>query len=159
MIALAVLAISTATLLLLPPGDTRAQSEAIELDVPRVVLRGVPFTVTLKDPTGVLPEGTPVTLNADQRTYEITTAGAETAIEEVIATADSDLVLVDATGASLASAPVEPIPGWFAILPAVLAIVVALALRQVIAALFLGICWPRRSSTDRSQAPGSACST
>ena len=63
-IALAVLAISTATLLLLPPGDTRAQSEAIELDVPRVVLRGVPFTVTLKDPTGVLPEGTPLTLNA-----------------------------------------------------------------------------------------------
>jgi hypothetical protein len=40
---------------------------------------------------------------------------------------------------TLATAPVAPIPGWFAILPALIAIVVALTLRQVIAALFLGI--------------------
>ena len=69
----------------------------------------------------------------------MTSAGAETAIEDVVVTDDTSVELVDAAGAPLASAPVEPSPGWFAVLPALVAIVVALALRQVIAALFLGI--------------------
>ena len=141
MMALVVLALSMIALVLVPPGagDVRAQAETVELDVPRVVLRGVPFTVTVTDPTGAFPEGTPLTLRAGEQTYEVTSAGAETAIEDVVVAEDTSLVLVDDTGATLASAPVEPIPGWFAILPALVAIAVALALRQVIAALFLGI--------------------
>ena len=134
MAALAVLTVSMATLMLLPPGagGVRAQAEAIELDVPRVVLRGVPFTVTAKDPTGTLAEGTQLTLRAGEDTYEATSAGAETAIEDVVVTDETSVELVDATGATLARAAVEPIPGWFAILPALVAIVVALTLRQVI---------------------------
>jgi hypothetical protein len=67
---LAALGLSMIALLVLPPGagDVRAQAEAIELEVPRVVLRGVPFTVTVEDPTGALPEGTPLTLRAGART-------------------------------------------------------------------------------------------
>jgi Na+/H+ antiporter NhaC len=138
--ALAVLALSMVALVLLPPGagDVRAQARAMELDVPRVILRGVPFTVTVKDPTGTLAEGAPLILQAGKRSYEVTGAGAETAVKDVVVAEDTRLVLVDDTGATLASAAVGPIPGWFAILPALVAIVVALALRQVIAALFLG---------------------
>lgn len=139
--ALTIFGLSVIALLALPPGagDVRAQAEAVELDVPRVVLRGVPFTVTAKDPTGTVAEGAQLTLRAGEDTYEATSAGAETAIEDIVVTDDVSVELVDETGATLASAAIEPIPGWFAILPALIAIVVALALRQVIAALFLGI--------------------
>jgi Na+/H+ antiporter NhaC len=139
--ALAVLGLSMIALLILPPGagGLHAQTGSIELDVPRVVLRGVPFTVTVKDPTGALPEGAPLTLRVGERSYEATSAGAETAIGDVVVPDDATVTLVDTAGATLASAPVEPIPGWFAILPALVAIAVALWLRQVIAALFLGI--------------------
>jgi Na+/H+ antiporter NhaC len=139
--ALATLALSMVALVVLPPGagDLHAQVETVELEVPRVVLRGVPFTVTVKNPSGAIAEGAPLTLRAGERAYEVTSAGAETAIEDVMLGEDTSLVLVGDAGATLATASVEPIPGWFAILPALVAIVVALALRQVIAALFLGI--------------------
>ena len=120
-------------------GEVRAQAQGVQLDVPRVVLSGVPFTVTVNDPAGALGAGAPLTLRVGEQTYEAASAGAETAIEDVVASTDEALTLVDAAGATLATATVAPLPGWFAILPALIAIVVALALRQVIAALFLGI--------------------
>ena len=129
----------TALALLLEAGAARAQTEGVELDVPRVVLDGVPFTVTVKDPAGELVEGTPLILQAGERAFETTSAGAETEIDGVVVSADGTLTLADQAGTTLATAAVAPIPGWFAILPALIAIVVALALRQVIAALFLGI--------------------
>jgi hypothetical protein len=120
-------------------GEVRGQAAGVQLGVPRVVLSGVPFTATVRDPAGDLGEGSPLILRVGENTYEVTIAGAETAIEGVVASADEALTLVDEAGATVATAAVAPIPGWFAILPAVIAIVVALALRQVIAALFLGI--------------------
>ena len=103
--------------------------------------------------------GAPLTLRAGENTYEVTSAGAETAIEDVVVTDDTSVELVDAAGAPLASAPVEPSPGWFAVLPALVAIVVALALRQVIAALFLGIWLGAALVYGSIAASGSACST
>jgi hypothetical protein len=146
-------------LLALGAGEVRAQTEGVALDVPRVVLGGVPFTVTVKDPAGELAEGATLVLRVGERTYEATSAGAETAIAGVSAAADETLALVDAAGTTLATAAVAPIPGWFAILPALIAIVVALTLRQVIAALFLGIWLGAALVYVRSRASGSGCST
>ena len=69
----------TALAPLLGAGAARAQTAGVELDVPRVVLGGVPFTVTVKAPAGVLAEGAPLILRAGERTYEATSAGAEKA--------------------------------------------------------------------------------
>ena len=59
MLALVVLALSTVALVLVPPGAgvVRAQAEVIELDVPRVVLRGVPFTLTRRIRPAQSPRG------------------------------------------------------------------------------------------------------
>jgi len=60
---------------------------------------------------------------------------------EGVTTGDSDvqLSLLDESGAALGSAATIAIPGWLSLVPALLAIIVALVFRQVVPALVLGI--------------------
>ena len=110
------------------------------LTVPGVVLKNVPFDVTVKDPSGRLAEGSTVTLAVGERTYTATLAGGEATIEGVTTDRSAvQLALTDGTGAALGSATTTAIPGFLSLVPALLAIVIALAFRQVLPALVLGI--------------------
>ena len=118
------------------------QAAELEITAPRVVLKNIPFEVTVKAAEGALEEGTPVTLTVNGQSYEASVAEGTATFDEVLSET-SDVALTAAAGpveaASSGTATTHAIPGWFAILPALLAIVLALTLRQVIPALFLGI--------------------
>jgi Na+/H+ antiporter NhaC len=118
-------------------GDAGAQE--IEVGLPKVVLDGVPVQVTVTHPEEMAPAGTPLTLQVGDRTYVAESAGTETVFEDVVVGRGDTVALTDEAGAVLAQAEPNVIPAWFAILPSVVAIALALALRQVIPAMFLGI--------------------
>jgi Na+/H+ antiporter NhaC len=118
----------------------------LEVDAPIVALSGVPISLTL-----ILPEGSPAI------EYRLSTArGSELAsgrIEEGeerlegLRLARPDLPLrldFDAPGAPTVASGSRTIdlrwlPGWVSVLPPLIAIVLAIALREVVASLFLGV--------------------
>jgi Na+/H+ antiporter NhaC len=116
-----------------------AAAQEIELEVPRVVLDGVEVEVTVQDPGEAIAAGTPLVLQVGPRLYTGESTPPETVLGNVVVHRGDTLALLDETGAVLASTQPDVIPAWFAILPSLVAIGLALALRQVIPAMFLGI--------------------
>ncbi len=116
-----------------------ASAQGVSVDVPPVVLAGIEFTVSVSDATAtdsalavrVGDETTPLTYDAE--------AGAWTS-DEVI-TPISGAVQVDVVrgATTIGQATTRAIPGWWSIIPPVLAIAMALAFKRVIPALFLGV--------------------
>jgi len=111
------------------------------LEPPRVALDGVPFDVAV---TGA-PAGARLELDAGPLRFE-TVADAEggAVFGDVIVDEPQSLELVVYTlpatrAVPLSEAPLRVIPGWLSVLPPLLAIFLALALRSVIPALMLGI--------------------
>ncbi|MEM7026341.1 MAG: Na+/H+ antiporter NhaC family protein, partial [Pseudomonadota bacterium] len=86
-----------------------------------------------------LADGTLVTLSVGPATYDAEVEAGKAAFGG-IATDMSDIALAaSSSGTPVASASTRAIPAWLSLLPALLAILMALAFRQVIPALFLGI--------------------
>ena len=110
--------------------------EAATITTPQVALTQVPFEISVSD------------LEAGSR-YQLTVAGLEfeaaadasgTARFSDLAIAESGSVGIQLTGAGLSAVTdLRVIPGWISIMPPVVAIFVALTLRNVIPALLLGI--------------------
>ncbi len=108
-------------------------ADSVAVEVPEIVLRGVPFSVTVRgltDGGAVRTGGQTVPLVAGED-------GAWTASDLRVDGAGP--VEVVRGGRVLASATPRTLPGWLSIVPPLLAIVVALLFRRVIPALFLGI--------------------
>ena len=109
---------------------------ALEIETPAVGLTGVPLEYTV---TGA-PPGETVRLEAAGNTWESTADGSGTATFADVAFADTGAVAITAqAGGEETGAGVRVIPGWVSVLPAVLAITIALTLRNVIPALLLGL--------------------
>ena len=112
-----------------------AAAPAAQVEVPRVILTGIPFSVTVRglDTTAaaavrVAGQTVPLTVGDD---------GALTA--SGLTTGGPAEVEVVQGGAVVGRAATRTLPGWFSILPPLIAIAVALAFRRVIPALFLGV--------------------
>jgi Na+/H+ antiporter NhaC len=120
-----------------PPAQAQ---EDVEIALPDLVLKGVPFDVSVNDPSGRLADGSTVTLTVGGQSYQATVADGEATFAGV-ETGDSEVTaaVADDAGAPVGTASTIAIPAWFSILPALIAIIIALAFRQVIPALFLGI--------------------
>ncbi|MEM7122507.1 MAG: Na+/H+ antiporter NhaC family protein [Pseudomonadota bacterium] len=117
-----------------------AQAEDVAIDAPSVVLHGVPFSVTVSDPEGeIIPEMGPVLQVGDQ-TYPISVVDGEATVEDILVDGGDPIFSIAHGGSeALAEAQAEGLPGWVSVLPALLAILIALVFRQVIPALFLGV--------------------
>ncbi len=117
------------------PTPATAQSEP-SLDVPRAILSGIPFHAEVNLAVGGLA------VRVGGQTYPVT-------IDPETGTASSEAIVAASSGplevellrdvAIIASASRRVIPGWLAIVPPLLAIVIALIFKRVIPALFLGI--------------------
>lgn len=124
--------------MLLAAPTALAQEQSPDVEIPSIVLRDVPFSVTIKAPLDsaatyavrVGQQSFPATYDAEAGAY--VASGVRTEASTVAATVTRD-------GAAVAQAERGTLPGWFSILPPLLAIVVALTFRRVIPALFLGI--------------------
>ena len=114
--------------------STAAEAETIT--TPQVALTEVPFEVVVSD----LQPGSRYQLAAESVRYEAVADESGTARFAAVAIAESGSARIQLTGAGLSTATdLRVIPGWISIMPPVLAIFVALTLRNVIPALLLGI--------------------
>jgi Na+/H+ antiporter NhaC len=110
------------------------------VDVPQVVLRGVDFSVTATDVEA--PESAEVAVRVNGERVPMTyQADAETWTADAVQASASGPVTVQLvrSGTVVAEASTRAIPGWWSVLPPLLAIALALAFRRVVPALFLGI--------------------
>ncbi len=131
------LAAAIAALIALATVGGSAVAQSLEISPPQVVLSDTPFELTVTDPDGALADGTPVVVQSGEHRAEGTLSDGSATVE-LPAVAAGGQITASAAGNS-ATATANVIPGWVSILPAVIAILVALTFRQVIPALFLGI--------------------
>ncbi len=116
---------------------TSVQAADPSIASPSVALNNVAFDIEV----AALPPGQQVTLEiGQQRIRGMSNAeGNATFAGIVVEQADTTNVSVHVAGALLASQTVRVLPGWVSVLPPLVAIVMALALRNVIPALLVGI--------------------
>ena len=109
---------------------------AFEIETPSVGLSGVPATIKVSD----VDWQTDVTLRVDERVWQATAGVNGVAVFKDVVIADAGTAKIDisADGDS-ESADLRVIPGWVSVLPAVMAITIALIFRNVIPALLLGL--------------------
>ena len=127
-------------------GDASPNADNYTLDVPTVALAGVPFEQTVG---AAVPPEEPLTLSIGEESWEVAPDAFEQLEDDLAYEAIVEDVSVPETGdfdmslslgeETLAEGSSLAISGWLSVLPAVLAIVIALATRQVIPSLFLGI--------------------
>jgi Na+/H+ antiporter NhaC len=110
------------------------------VEVPEVVLTGVPFVVTLEDTLG-LGDG-PVRLTFaggdDRAGYSQPVRAGAARIDSVRVGTGTKALVLQAAG-TRQEVPLRVLPGWISLLPPLLAITLALVTRQVVVALLLGI--------------------
>ncbi len=111
-------------------------SNALDIETPAVGLAGVPATFAVAD----VADRADVTLTVGERSFTRESSAEGRAVFADIPPGDVGITTIRArAGADTASTELRVIPGWVSILPAVLAIVIALLFRNVIPALLLGL--------------------
>jgi len=109
---------------------------AIEIESPAVGLTNVPLDYSV---SGVAA-GETVQLSVAGMTFTATADADGNASFADVAIAEAGAATISATaGSAVATADLRVIPGWVSVLPAILAITIALTLRNVIPALLLGL--------------------
>jgi len=109
---------------------------ALDIETPAVGLTGVPLDYTV---SGVAVGADVVLQAGDERYIAIADADGNAHFAQVTLTEHGVATVTATAGGETASQDVRVIPGWVSILPAVLAIAIALTLRNVIPALLLGL--------------------
>ena len=109
---------------------------AIEIETPTVALSGVPLSYIVSD----AEPGAPVRITVRDKSYSaVADADGRAEFSDVVVDEAGEASVSASTGTASAETSVRVIPGWISVLPAVLAIAVALTLRNVIPALLLGL--------------------
>ena len=117
-----------------------AQTE-LEVELPAVALAGGDFDLTLKLGGDAWPERGTVVIEAGGRTLleRELALGDEIELEDVPAPDESGPITVRVVDVARTGASIRVIPGWLSILPPLLAILLAVVLREVVLALVAGI--------------------
>lgn len=116
------------------------QAQEVELDAPPVVLLNVPFTITVRAPGSLDSAG--VTLRAADGTLlasdTLVPLGA-VEFRDIVVSDAAQLPLAVESGEWTASVDGPLLPGWITLLPPLVAIALALILREVVSSLFVGV--------------------
>ena len=117
-----------------------AQAQNAGVDVPSVVLTDIEFTVTVPQDAAAADSGLAVRVG-DERFPLSYDAEAEVWQSDDVRAAESGATTVEVVRGEtvLREASTRAIPGWWSIVPPVLAIAMALAFKRVVPALFLGV--------------------
>ncbi len=111
-------------------------AHAIEVETPAVALSGVSMTYTVSDAT----PGDFVSIAVGGKSFSaIADDNGQAEFTDVAIAAAGETTVTATAGGASAKVSVRVIPGWVSILPAVMAIAIALTLRNVIPALLLGL--------------------
>jgi Na+/H+ antiporter NhaC len=109
---------------------------ALELEAPAVGLSGVPLDYAV---TGAAPDEVVEIVIGGERRSVIADEDGRAEFNDIAIDKAGRTSLRASSGDSVIDAEVRVIPGWLSILPAIIAIVIALTLRNVIPALLLGL--------------------
>lgn len=116
-----------------------------EFEAPRIVLSGIPFEQTIR---AIAPPEQPLTLEVGEEAHEVAPdafsqvedgIAFEATVSDITASGSDIAMTLSQGGEVLAEDSTGSIPGWLSILPALLAIALALITRQVVPSLFFGI--------------------
>ena len=120
-----------------PAGAATTAARPDTVEVPAVTLTGVPFTVTVRG----LDSTDAAAVRVGTRTFALSPGddGALVATDVVTPRRGATRVEVVRGTDTIGANATRTLPGWLSILPPLVAIVVALAFRRVIPALFLGV--------------------
>lgn len=115
-----------------------AAAQGVE-DGPSVVLAGMPFSITLT--SGDAPSASYQVRDANGQVLSagVLAGGVATRTGDISVMERSQLPLQITVGGTESSFHPTLIPGWFSLLPPIIAIVLALLFREVITALFAGV--------------------
>lgn len=119
--------------------EVAAMPDSVGVTVPALALAGVPFDVTVTGADSTLAGA--LAVRVGDQTYPMTVGeeGVLVASGVEIPSRGAATVEIVGGGSTVGQAETRVLPGWVSILPPLLAILVALAFRQVIPALFLGV--------------------
>ncbi len=120
-----------------------AQTGALELEAPEIVLTGVPFELTARPADGGAALAA-AWATLEGATHESVRASDGGVVFAGVTVAEAGAIPVavavsGASGSTSGSTTLRAIPGWLALTPPLLAILLAIWLRQVIVALVAGI--------------------
>ena len=113
-----------------------SSANAIEIETPAVGLSGVPMDYAI---TGASPGETVDVTLGDQKFSVAADEDGRARIDDIVIDVTGVTSLFASAGNESAEASIRVVPAWISVLPAVVAIVVALTLRNVIPALLLGL--------------------
>jgi Na+/H+ antiporter NhaC len=116
-----------------------AAAQPVRMDAPGLVLRGIPFTVTVNADEAAGLESPGLTVGGREVPLRRTETGTWEARNIEAASTGTLRIEVRSAGSVVASKESRSIPAWLAILPPLLAIGMALAFKRVVPALFIGI--------------------
>ncbi|MDX1515792.1 MAG: Na+/H+ antiporter NhaC family protein [Woeseiaceae bacterium] len=109
---------------------------ALQIDTPPVGLTGVPLTVSV---SGAPPASVVDLAVGDESLRAVSDADGLARFDGIVIPERGSTVLAAHSDGDSATTTLRVIPGWVSVLPAVLAIVIALLFRNVIPALLLGL--------------------
>ena len=117
-----------------------APAQAIEVGAPSAVLKGVPFDLTVEGP-GSFDSLSVTVSTADGAVIgeQVLAPGGRAVFRNVVITGADQLPLAVTAGEVSETVERPLIPGWFSVLPPILAIGLALVFREVVISLFAGV--------------------
>jgi Na+/H+ antiporter NhaC len=111
-------------------------AQAIDIDAPKIALESVPFEIVISD----LVAGADVTVEFGEETRRgVANDDGVATIGDLVAAERSAVDITARSGDDSSTASLRVLPGWISLMPAFLAIAVALLLRNVVPALLLGL--------------------
>ncbi len=111
-------------------------AHAIDIESPQIALADVPLEITVSD----VAAGTQVSLTFAETNYSATADDEGRAVFSDLSTATVGTTAIEVSaGEETASSDLRVLPGWVSVMPAFLAIVVALLIRNVVPAILLGL--------------------
>lgn len=115
--------------------------DALAVQVPKTVLTYVPFSLVITLPEGTAPIEWRVVRVRDGETLAagVGAPGTEVEVTELVVARRADVPLRVVAAEESIELSALVLPGWFSILPPLIAIALALIFREVIIALFAGI--------------------
>ncbi len=129
-------------LVILAPGSLAAQApDSLELRGPRTVLVHVPFQISFANPstTDSLAWSLVRARDGASLASGVAEPGTEVEVANLVVTGRGDLPLTVMTPSAQASLSPLVLPGWFSLLPPLLAIALALITHEVVISLFAGV--------------------
>ncbi len=119
---------------------TGAPAQEIEVEAPAVILKDIPFSVTVRAPQSLDTVRAVLSGSDGSVLGEVVVPPVgEGTMPDIVVASASQLPLTVTAGEASVSLERPVIPGWFSLLPPLLAIALALIFHEVVTSLFLGI--------------------